>query len=121
MRRVLTLLPALLLFAGGAASAASFNCAKAKTPDEKAICASSALSDLDTQMATLFGVRMKIPMLMGSRGAAQDEQSQWLQSRHACGASASCLTASYKGRISVLNSELDAAMQDYCVKLGICG
>jgi len=120
MYRALTVLPALLLLAG-TAHAASFNCAKAQTPDEKTICHNAKLSDLDTQMATLFGVRMKIPMLMGSRGAAQDEQSQWLQSRHACGASTSCLTGSYQGRISVLNSELDAAMQDYCVKLGICG
>ena len=125
MRRFLVLLAAALLpsllLAAGSAGAASFNCAKAKTPDEKAICANRSLSDLDTQMATLFGVRMKVPMLMGSRGAAQDEQSQWLQSRHGCGASVACLTGSYQGRISVLNSEIDAAMQDYCVKLGICG
>src|ERR1700690_753516 len=82
----------LALFAGalfllaGSADAASFNCAKAKTPDEKAICANPALSDLDTQMAALFGVRMKVPMLMGSRGAAGDEQVQWLQTRGSCGA-----------------------------------
>ena len=30
------------------------------------------------QMATLYGVRMQIPMLMGARGAAQDEQRAWL-------------------------------------------
>jgi uncharacterized protein len=105
----------------GAAHAASFNCALAKTADEKAICHNATLSDLDTQMATLFGVRMKVPMLMGARGDAGDEQIQWLQSRRACGGSVACLTGSYKGRISVLNSEIDAAMQDYCVKLGICG
>ena len=61
-------------------SAASFDCGKARTADEKAICASPALSDLDTQMATLYGVRMQIPMLMGARGAAQDEQRAWLAS-----------------------------------------
>jgi hypothetical protein len=49
---------------------ASFNCIKARQPDEKAICASRILSDLDVQMATLYGVRMQIPMLMGERGAA---------------------------------------------------
>ncbi|HVZ14201.1 MAG TPA: hypothetical protein VG894_07055, partial [Bauldia sp.] len=81
------------------AGAASFNCAKAQTTDEKAICHNPALSDLDTQMATLYAVRMKVPMLMGARGDAGDEQSQWLQSRHACGASVACLTGSYKGRI----------------------
>ena len=117
----------LALFAGalfllaGSADAASFNCAKAKTPDEKAICANPALSDLDTQMAALFGVRMKVPMLMGSRGTAGDEQVQWLQTRGSCGANVACLTGVYKARINTINSELDAAMQDYCVKLGICG
>jgi uncharacterized protein len=111
----------LAVLAVNPSQAASFNCAKAKTPDERAICHNPALSDLDTEMATLFGVRMKLPMLMGARGDAGDEQIQWLQSRGACGSNAACLTGSYNGRISVLNSEIDSAMQDYCVKLGICG
>ncbi len=110
-----------VFLAASAAHAASFNCGKAKTPDEKAICANHSLGDLDVQMATLFGVRMKLPMLMGSRGAAGDEQIQWLQSRGQCGANVSCLSAVYKARIAVINAEIDAAMQDYCVKLGICG
>ena len=38
-------------------------------------------------MATLYGVRMQIPMLMGARGAAQDEQRAWLASA-ACGSDA---------------------------------
>ncbi|MEJ0097949.1 MAG: hypothetical protein WDM84_08530 [Bauldia sp.] len=112
-----------IAFAGlaGSAHAASFNCAKAKTPDEKAVCRNPTLSDLDLQMATLFGVRMKVPMLMGSRGAAQDEQHQFLVTRSACGANVACLSAAYQQRIDTIDAELDAAMQDYCVKLGICG
>jgi uncharacterized protein len=122
MRRSLFHAAAFAVFAlAGTAHAASFNCALAKTGDEKAVCHNPALSDLDTEMATLFGVRMKVPMLMGARGDAGDEQTQWLQSRHACGGNLACLTGSYKGRISVLNAEIDAAMHDYCVKLGICG
>ena len=50
------------------AEAASFDCTKAKTADEIAICQTQILSDLDTQMATLYGVRMQIPMLMGAQG-----------------------------------------------------
>jgi uncharacterized protein len=103
------------------AGAASFDCAKAAQPDEIAICQSRTLSELDVAMATLYGVRMKVPMLMGARGDAGDEQTQWLQSRHACGGNLACLTGSYKSRISALNAEIDAAMHDYCVKLGICG
>lgn len=112
---------AAAFLAAGAAHAASFNCGKARTPDEKAICASRSLSELDVQMAALFGVRMKIPMLMGSRGAAQDEQHQFLIDRGSCGADKACIGAAYQSRIDTLNQELDAAMQDYCVKLGICG
>jgi uncharacterized protein len=105
----------------GTAHAASFNCAKAKTPDEKAICASRSLSELDVKMATLWGVRMQVPMLMGSRGAAQDEQLQFLADRGACGAKAACIGSVYQSRIDALNAEISAAMQDYCVKMGICG
>ncbi len=103
------------------AGAASFDCAKAAQPDEIAICQSRTLSELDVAMATLYGVRMKVPMLMGSRGAAQDEQHDFLVHRGKCGANAVCLRAAYQQRIAVLQQELDAAMQDYCVKLGICG
>ena len=104
-----------------AAGAASYNCARATKPDEIAICHSRTLSELDVKMAALYGVRMKLPMLMGSRGAAQDEQGAFLVQRGACGASIACLATAYQQRIDVLKQEIDAAMQDYCVKLGICG
>ena len=111
---------ALFLTAAGA-HAASYNCAKATHPDEIAICRSTTLSELDVRMATLYGVRMKVPMLMGSRGAAQDEQAEFLAKRAACGARTACLATAYQQRIDALKQEIDAAMQDYCVKLGICG
>jgi uncharacterized protein len=117
--RLTVALAAILLVSG--AQAASFNCAKAKTLDEKAICANSSLSDLDLKMATLFGVRMKLPMLMGARGAAQDEQRDFLTVRGSCGTDAVCIGTAYQQRIDAINAEIDAAMQDYCVKLGICG
>jgi uncharacterized protein len=59
-------------------------------------------------------------MLMGSRGDAQDEQGAWLTKRHACGNNIACLSGVYKMRIEQLNSIIAGAMQDYCVKLGIC-
>jgi uncharacterized protein len=102
------------------ASTASFDCAKASHPDEHAICSNQSLSNMDTEMATLFRVRMQIPMLLGSRGDAQDEQDTWLATRSACGSDVACLSAAYKTRIEQLNSAITAAMQGYCVKLGIC-
>ena len=103
------------------AEAASFNCAEAKTADEIAICKTQILSDLDMQMATLYGVRMQIPMLMGAKGAAQDEQRSFLVTRVACGGNVACLQQAYLMRIAVLNQAIQAAMHDYCLKLGICG
>jgi uncharacterized protein len=103
------------------AEAASFDCGKAKTADELAICKTQILSDLDMQMATLHGVRMQIPMLMGAKGAAQDEQRAFLAQRAACGSNVACIQQAYQSRIAVLNQAIQTAMQDYCVKLGICG
>ncbi len=102
-------------------AAASFDCGKAKKADEIAICADRTLSELDVAMATLYGVRMQIPMLMGARGAAQDEQRAWLADRGACGADVTCLTARYEQRIVDLNQTIGEAMQDYCKLMGICG
>ena len=103
------------------AEAASFDCTKAKTADEIAICQTRILSDLDTQMATLYGVRMQIPMLMGAKGAAQDEQRAFLAERGACGGDVTCIQQAYLNRIAVLSQAIQAAMHDYCIKLGICG
>ena len=115
---------AMLMIAGLAvtpAAAASFDCSKAKAPDEKAICASRTLSDLDVEMATLFRVRMEIPMLMGARGDAGDEQVTWLAKRATCGAHAACLTQAYRQRIAQLKQTISDAMNDYCKRMGICG
>jgi uncharacterized protein len=110
-----------LVLAAATAEAASFNCAKAAKPDEKAICDSTRLSDLDVEMATLYRVRMEVPMLMGARGAAQDEQRAFLARREQCGSNVACIQAAYTARIAALNQAISAAMQDYCAKLGICG
>jgi uncharacterized protein len=44
----------VLLLSGSMAHAASFDCTKAKTPLEKAICALAKLSVADDQMATAY-------------------------------------------------------------------
>ncbi|HEY5081696.1 MAG TPA: hypothetical protein VII91_07220 [Bauldia sp.] len=116
-----TMFAGAVMLLAGSAHATSFNCAKAAQPDEKLICRSRTLSELDVQMAALYGARMKIPMLMGSRGAAQDEQHAFLVRRASCRADNACIGAAYQQRIDAINAELDAAMQDYCAKLGICG
>lgn len=120
-RRLAAAVAIAVIAAAMPAAAASFDCGKAETADERAICASYVLSDLDTRMATLYGVRMQIPMLMGARGAAQDEQRAWLAERRACAGDVACIVQSYQQRIAKLNQAIAEAMHDYCARLGICG
>ena len=90
----------------GAASAASFDCNKARTADEKAICADRSLNDQDVRMAQLYDiVRHLVPM--GTRGAIMDEQTVWLRQRRTCGASRACIARSYATRIAQLNRVLE--------------
>ena len=118
--RVIFALAAVAFLACSAARAASFDCAKAAKPDELAICANPALSDLDVEMATLSRVRMEIPMMMGAKGAAQDEEVAFLGRRGACGKNVACIAEAYRERVATLKQTISAAMRDYCVKLGLC-
>ncbi|HRD27956.1 MAG TPA: hypothetical protein PLO65_06620 [Caulobacter sp.] len=94
------------ILGAGAAGAASFNCARAATPDERAICDDRALNDQDVRMALLYDiVRRLVPM--GSRGAIMDEQSRWLRQRRTCGPDRACLSRSYATRIARLNRVLE--------------
>ena len=69
----------LLLMASGTAQAASFDCTKAKTPQEKAICALQELSAADEKMAAAYRVVLKsVPSEMVE--AVREGQRQWLRS-----------------------------------------
>ncbi|KFD24885.1 lysozyme inhibitor LprI family protein [Yokenella regensburgei] len=92
----------LLLLQSVSVSAASFNCADVTGPDEKAICTDRELSEKDIRMATTYDMLRKV-MLMGGRGALQDEQANWLQKRQQCGDNTVCLSHLYDDRIAELN------------------
>jgi uncharacterized protein len=84
----------------------NINCAKARLPDEKATCRSVALQKQDVRMTTLFEVSGHL-MAMGSRGALQDQQVEWLSDRHQCKANLNCLRKSYAKIIDGLNQGLE--------------
>ncbi|CAN5322242.1 hypothetical protein BH10PSE4_BH10PSE4_24670 [soil metagenome] len=109
MRLVLTAL-ALTLVAGAAvpsmASAASFNCAKARAADEKAICGNLALNDKDVRMSVLYDIN-RHTLAMGGRGALEDAQRQWLRDRKTCGANRACLNRAYDRRLSDLDRSME--------------
>lgn len=98
--------PALVLFIAVPAAAASFDCARAKAPDEKAICATRALNDADVKMDTLFHVDAQL-MAMGGRGDLQEAQRDWVHKRQTCKGDVKCLTKAYKDRMADLQAAFD--------------
>lgn len=107
-----TLLVLSLLAAPSLAQAASFPCAKASTPTERAICADPALSRLDERLAGAY--RAALEKLSGSspeEGKAQTalkaDQRAWLAERNACGADAACLRTAQERRLAVLTFHPD--------------
>ena len=108
MRRLISILAFTAVCAAGAgpATAASFDCAKARKADEKAICANRDLNDQDVRVDQLYGItRHLVPM--GGRGAIMDDQRAWLTKRGACGANRACLAKSYDQRLRELNKVMD--------------
>jgi uncharacterized protein len=122
MKRTLGLLCALgaLLLVSTTSQAQSFDCQKAETPTEHAICNSRALSNLDMKMGTLYGVIQQLPMMMGARGNQTDAAQAFLTKRNACGSDASCLTDAYQGRNEAMETTIKDAMQDYCKAIELC-
>ena len=113
MRR---LIPALVLTAVCAAvavpaSAASFDCNKARTADEKAICAERSLNDKDVRMDVLYGIN-RHTLAMGGRGALMDSQQEWLRNRKTCGANKACLNRAYDKRLADLEKSMERIYQN---------
>jgi len=100
----------LFLLVSSAASACSFDCAKAKAPEEKAICASPELCKADEQLAAAYA-----DALSGTPPTMTDDvradQRAWLNQlavvctptrRHAGKDLTGCLLGDYKFRINQL-------------------
>jgi uncharacterized protein len=91
----------MLLGAISPAMAASFDCARASTAQEKLICQNPQLSALDEALAAAY--RKKMSGLTGP-DAAQLKQSQreWLKQLHNHGIQVGQLQADYQQRIAAL-------------------
>ncbi len=97
---------AALVGAGGGAHAASFDCAHARAPDERAVCADRGLNDQDVRMSVMFDF-LRGPHAMGVAGAMRDEQRAWPARRRACGGDRRCPSRLYAGRIHDLQAAYD--------------
>lgn len=87
--------------------AASFDCSKAETADEKAVCADRQLNDDDVEMAVLY-MQLKPLLGMGARGDMEDEQAAWLKRRAGCGSDRACLIKAYQDRVQQLRGGFEA-------------
>ncbi|HVT56720.1 MAG TPA: hypothetical protein VHD34_11835 [Xanthobacteraceae bacterium] len=99
-------------FAANSAHAASFDCRKARMPDEVAICHHRDLSELDAEMGALWFSYRQLPFLMGMNGARRDDAGTFLSKRAACGPRVECLRALYRARNKALREDITAAMRE---------
>ncbi len=83
--------------------AAGFDCMKAVSPTEKAICSSSDVSGLDSMLGVKY--RAKIASSTEEVGKKlKERQVEWLKDRDAkCGAAIDCLRAMYLARLGELD------------------
>ena len=83
--------------------AASFDCSKATTETEIAICDDPELSALDERMSGVYvRGRQVTKNVSGSNLEIQNDQIDWLNKRNQCGAETSCLLNAYQTRIEEL-------------------
>lgn len=96
MKRILSLLALLTLALS--AHAASFDCSKAHTPQEKLICFDYRLSDLDSQLAWSYTEALKQAK---DPSALKQSQKDWVGTREKC-TDVNCILHAYVGRIKEL-------------------
>lgn len=90
----------LVAMASGSGLAASFDCEKAKTEVEKAICADRELSKSDQEMADAYRAALKHAQ---DREGLRREQWAWLRARdEGCGPAVACLHGLYADRLARL-------------------
>lgn len=79
---------------------ASFDCAKARSNQEKLICSDRDLARLDIELSAAY---RKAREAAADPKALQTEQIEWLKSLRGACSDAACLTQAYKGRLAQLS------------------
>ncbi len=81
---------------GCPAWAASFDCAKASAPDERAVCADPRLSDLDGLMGRSYA-DAQAKADKDEHGELVSDARAFMTRRHACGTDVACMLSAYIG------------------------
>lgn len=97
----------LTLLSYSAVAAPSFNCSKATTPIEQAICNTDTLSEYDNLMGQLY-------QQLKSNAEAKTSQKQWLKTRNQRCATAEvdCLAELYRAQLLALDRYFSAQDQE---------
>lgn len=81
----------------------SFDCAKAGTAPERAICSDIALARLDRALTGAYSRRLNVS-IGDDASAIKKAQRAWLKGRNGCGGDVSCLSSAYDERLKVLET-----------------
>ena len=88
------------------ANSASFDCSKASSPLEKAICSNPNLSALDDQMAQAYkDARAK----SSNQDQLKSDQIAWIKGARQCASDLACIEKSYKERLAALGAATSVA------------
>ncbi len=99
----------MLVSTGFSAQAASFDCQKAATPTEQAICADTALSNQDRTIAESYQ-QLAYLLPEAEKNALRAEQRAWLKQRNTCTRDGASLNACLTQRITQRDDELNARL-----------
>lgn len=103
--RCAALVASIALASSGIASAAAFDCKRALSDTEKLVCSSADLSQLDSQLATIYALALNDVVPVKRDGIIKGQRRWIAEVRDACKDEA-CLKQGYEGRIAAL-SDID--------------
>lgn len=81
----------------------SFDCSRARTEDEIAICANKELAQMDAEVSSLYRDKVRGLGRIGLQSAKAIQRS-WLRARSDCGGDEACLKSVYRRRLDQLGS-----------------
>ena len=86
--------------------AASFDCGRASTPTEHAICDYSELSALDELMGAAYQLARQSPQGWMTEDELRQSQREWIASRDRCGSDYLCIREAYTSRLKEKSSKI---------------
>jgi uncharacterized protein len=87
--------------------AGAFDCAKATTMVEKAICADAALKRIDDELAAVYGA-VRASLTEPEQKMMTLSQKRWIARREACGSDVNCVKGQTEERLTLLKGQAES-------------